>query len=271
MKLTTFEKEQIFKHLRITDKKINKPELNFFEKAQLINHIDKTINPKELSYHKEPVSDEKLKEIVELVKSELNFDNNQLTIDDVLRVLRNTEEFKNKETKVVKEEISEKKITDIIKKIKSEIKVKPNKKVPTLDEIIERLKNDNEFIQMLKPTIPLWGLGGGYGSRTDVSGKSEWGSIEGDITQQQDLMNLISSMGQLFQYEVHTTEITEQTIFTLNHTPIDPSTVSMIVVNGNEIINGQDFIVDGSNVTYLIEDPKLEIGEKIIFKYFRNL
>ena len=267
MNLTSFEKEQVYKHLRITDKKINKPELNFFEKAQLINHIDKTINPKDFSYKKEQeISDEKLKEIVELVKSELSLDK-QLTIDDILKILRNSEEFKNKETKVVKEEISEKKITEIIKKIKSEIKVKPNKKVPTLDEIIERLKTDNEFIQMLKPTIPLWGLGGGGENNVDP----EWGKIKGDITQQQDLMNLISSKAQSFQYEVHTIENFGQTSFTLNYTPSEPTTVSMIIANGTEIVNGVSFSVSENIATYSLEEPKLEVGEKIIFKYFKDV
>ena len=69
--------------------------------------------------------------------------------------------------------------------------------------------------------------------------------------------------------ETHTVSQEAQNQFVLNHLPIDGSKVSMVVADGGvELVNGRDFIVQGSNVNYTLQDTNFSVGEEVVFKYF---
>lgn len=71
-----------------------------------------------------------------------------------------------------------------------------------------------------------------------------------------------------FQYEVIPVTVGAQTIFPLAFTPINPTKVEMVHLNGIEQENGVDFTVAGNIVTY-IPPPVLNPPQKVLFKYFK--
>ena len=135
MKLSSFEKNQILKHLNALTRKVNRDPLDLFQKGQVFNYlndIDKEVNPK--------LGTETPKEIEKeiIIKKE-----------------------------IITQEISDDKMKEIIKAVKSEITIKDGrdgKDAPDKDDLLKALRDDFEFIQQLKSHVPKWtGSGGGLG------------------------------------------------------------------------------------------------------------
>lgn len=71
-------------------------------------------------------------------------------------------------------------------------------------------------------------------------------------------------------YDIFLVSAHGQTQFWLSDPPLNPETLRMFAQEGIEQVNGTDFTVSGSLVTYISSVPVLEIGDRIIMKFTRQ-
>ena len=78
-----------------------------------------------------------------------------------------------------------------------------------------------------------------------------------------------SSQFDLMQKDTITVTTNAQASFTLSKQPMHPDTVFMVPEDGVEQLNGLDFTVAATVVSYTASSPTFSIGDKIVFTYLK--
>ena len=103
-------------------------------------------------------------------------------------------------------------------------------------------------------------------SHSNVSGIPN----DGDILEYNNTTSTWDTTHGLIEvYEVVVVTQQNQVSFTLSDTPVDTSTLRMVPVKGIEQVKDSDFSVAANIVSYLASSPSFNIGDEIIFKYFK--
>jgi len=61
-----------------------------------------------------------------------------------------------------------------------------------------------------------------------------------------------------------------QTLFNLPYTPLNPDSIRMFPEGGIEFINATDFTCTGTTLTYIAGMPSLQPGDRMVFQYTRQ-